>query len=400
MRVSVEARATPRPDGTLAARLALREITFRDGEVEHAGVDSVTIAGVEIDPAAMRFDVDSVEVARPRMRARREVDGSIAALGLLVDVGAAGRSAAESPQHVSPESLTHPMSRAAAQPSAVAPATATPAGPRRPAPHLRVARIGLKDADAAFHDARMAPPATLGVQGANLEITGVDVDLDPDAPDPAPGKLRAWVALPGLVERVEATGRFSSSAIRPSLRLEVTASGIAPEAASAYLALAGVRSELNAGRLEVALEAGANLAPGGPLGAAFNLEKLALLDGPRSLFRIEGASIGPVTLRSKDGAIERVDIAKVALGHLSTSAEIGADAALHVLGLAIGAPTSTAGPGTTSATAQVPGKGVVDTTVRTAAGAPEWHSDRRPPAALPIIRLEALTIGEIGRAHV
>jgi len=395
MRLSVEARATPRPDGTLAARLALREITFRDGEVEHAGVDSVTIGGVEIDPAAMRFDVDSIDVARPRIRARREVDGSFATLGLLVDVGAAGRGAAESPQHVSSQTLSTPPSRPEEQSSSVAAAAAAPAGPRRPAPHLRVARIALKDAEAAFHDARMAPPATLGLHGANLEITGVDVDLDPSAPDPAPGKLRAWVALPGLVERVEATGRFSTSMVRPSLRLEVKASGIAPEAASTYLALAGVRSELNAGRLEVALEAGAHLAPGGPLEASFNLEKLALLDGPRSLFRIEGASIGPVTLRSKDGAIERVDIAKVALGHLSTSAEIGADAALHVLGLAIGAPTSTARPETTSATAQVPGKSVVDTTARTAAGAPEWHSDRRPPAALPIIRLEALTIGEV-----
>jgi len=446
--LALTAHAASGAGGDLAADLEVRDITLSDGPVERFGVDRITVAGASLAPRRGRYEVGVIEVVRPRLQARRLADGSLEGLGMhlfaLREGGAQetrdGLGTDEAlEERASDRAASGDGSSAPSFPTATATATATassearPTGrtsPTAPFPSLHVGWIAIVDADLAFDDAALATPTALALRGATIEVEGVEASLDPAAPAPEPALLRAWASLPAVAERVEVVGRFVPSPLRPSLRLEVAATGIAPDALQGYLARHGLRSELRSGRLDLALEARAELPQGGPIVVGATLERLDLVDGERELLSVEGAELGPVTILFRHRALARVDIAEVALQSLRASAAIGADGALRVLGMRYAAPERAPAPPTPvaalegsleSAAAELADdavKGAKDaalgilrdagapvtatadappgTVTRDDEPPPAWLPRSTPPVSLPLVRLESgLTIGEV-----
>jgi hypothetical protein len=382
LELGVRASVERRGHGPYVGEVEVSNVSFRDGD-ELAGLDLARIAGVRIDPERLTYDVDSIEIARPRAHARRDDKGALVVGGVRVPLPL------KRPAKAAAEGTSEPA-RPKPAPAAPPEEGASVAAAPEKVPTVRVAHIYLHDASARLDDEATDEPSHLVVSNAGLEVLGVVSDLTPGTPAGVVAPLRAWLTAPGLCEGVAVVGSLAASTSAPSLSFTAVLDDLTLKAAAPLLRAYGIQSTLERGRVEVTLHADAQIEPRGPVEANVVLDRLSLTDrrttGDRELLLVEGAGAEGLRVSPSPTAPERIIAQRVTLGRLRGTAALDPKNVVEALGLVVEARRR--------APEAAP---VASATVGTPLGKepPSWpvaEVERRP---LPVVELERLEVGEV-----
>jgi hypothetical protein len=282
--------------GTVRGEATIDRLTFADGDDELLGLRDGKISGVEINLSEDRVRVGTIEFAGPTLLARRGNNGVIEAIGFRTNPAATV---------VAPAPLSVPER---------APATAPAPAARQPIalPKLEIGRFVWEDVKVRFDDEMTTPPARVQIADAGVELTNLTLDLDSDQPAAAPavpGSLRAWLAMPGVAEKLSVEGTVTPRAGALAADLKVSGEGITGDAVKSYLAPFGVEPVLKDGSLVLALRASLLQLEDG-LGATLAVTDLRYADGEDELagvaaLRIDGVEFHPDQLVIGEVAVDK-----------------------------------------------------------------------------------------------
>jgi hypothetical protein len=261
------------------------------------------------------LDIRRVAVRGPELRARIDHGGSLHFLGL--------RTSAPAP--------------------APAPAPSAPAAPA-PLPLFRLGTFTWNGLALRLLDERHEPPAELAVGQVALVLADVS-----DAPGATAGRFELRAVTEGIARELHVFGAVGSQpGPTLTLQLQCAIEGVTLQALRPWLEPAGIRSELQDGRLTFALDAAIEHdAPARPI--RVELRDLALREGERELFALAG-------VRAEGITFERgVQVREIAIRNPHLAAEQLADGTLLALGLAIPPAAATPAPAAEPAPAEEPG---------------------------------------------
>lgn len=299
------------PGGQHVAKLSGTSIQLRGLKVieraagnEVIGLPAIDITGLSADGVALKAHIDSILVAGGKIRARREKDGAINLLTMLLPPAA---------------------TRAPAAVTVPAPA-ATPAAPG-PKPEVTIADFAVKDLQIDLADQGAPRPVALTL-GA-LQVGVKNITLAPGATMPA----QVAFTLPPQGS-VKLGGTVSLTPMKADLKLEVAGFEFAPLApyveqfVNARLAQGSL-----ALTLAVQVEMPANAAPQAVVSGDISVEKLGVLDAKSE----EVAGFRALMLRGlrvTSGADLSVALDAIDLDAPYARVVVNADRSLNLAGLA------------------------------------------------------------------
>ncbi len=284
----------------LSADVLIHGPRLRDREDLFA-FGGVRLAGIVIVPG--RIDIDEIQVAGPRLAARREASGALALLGLRTAPRAAGGA----------DAAPGRADMAPGEPGRAPPPAAGEGEGSAPSPRLTIGRILWKGIRMNAIDQAVAPAAHLSIEDAGLEITGLSVDLGAGPPPgtgaaPPAAKLRAWLTAPGIVRELSASGTVLASPRAPAAAIDLDLKSITVESIAPHLRAAGIEPALMDGSLRLHIGASADIGPAGVV-ASLAVEKVAFEDSGAELIgldalRVKGASVRPGAIEVESVEIE------------------------------------------------------------------------------------------------
>jgi hypothetical protein len=272
-RLSAQARSTA--EGKLIGEAAFADLVFSDREPLLA-LGGLRIEGAELDPGAASYQVASIEMTGPTMQLARDGEGALHLLGLRYQP-----RDAKPPRKLAAAAGPAPEGEPAPAPTtAEAPAHGKP-------PRITIGKIGWHGVQVTLADAMVEPPITVQLADAGVELSTLVVDLDPNAPAPAPVTVRAWLAAPDLVERAVLTGSFVPNLRAPSAELAADVRGLTLASLREQLGKLGVEPALTAGSLELKMKADAELLVDSTR-ASLSLDGVHYRDGDTELAGLDG----------------------------------------------------------------------------------------------------------------
>jgi hypothetical protein len=269
-------------DNSYSANAQLTNIKFEDGQ-ELLALDDLKLSGIGIAPGTIR--VDSIEVKGPRAAARREKSGTIWAAGFRL-VSSAAKSSLQNPNSSTTPVLRYseepgssaksPALRSTSEPAsgkqgnsetaskvataAPSPRSKTASATTRPAvnpslaalPKIDIGRFVWSGVQLTLDD-EAAPegvPETIGIKDAGVELTGLHIDFDPNAPAAlSPAKLHAFVKAPGLASNIDLNGTIAQRPGGLTADLEITGEKLSAILATPYLKAMNVQPTLREGAI-------------------------------------------------------------------------------------------------------------------------------------------------------
>jgi len=278
------------PDGKVRAELQLSDAQLRDGGDELARI-GLEVSDVLFDPLNPTLRIASIDVRGPRVKARLDEAGSLAFLGLRT---------------VKPSAAAPPSPGRAQAP---APCAAPGARPPAPALGIELGRLAWKDVHVELRDDSLAAPRTFTIDDAGLEIAGLRTSLDPAEAPAAPAAVKAWLASPGLLERVTVEGTAVAHPRTPSIALAIEGSGLTLEGLEERLAALGLEPAPGTGSFALRLEASAVLDAAGA-SASVSIRDAALRHGGEEwlgvgALEVKDAAFAPGEARVQAVKIER-----------------------------------------------------------------------------------------------
>ncbi len=295
----LRADAATGADGRLEASAAITGLRLSDGR-DLLALDEVRVDGVAAAAGSVR--VDRIAITGPRLEATKEASGVVEAVGLRL------LPAPGTPVAVASPSVAAPSRRSA------------------PPPRISVGRFEWKGVHAEFHDAAVTPETTIVLADAEIEATGLVVDPNPNAPATQPGKIRAWLAVPNVAERITLEGSLALSGGTTSLALDVAGTGVTASALAPYLAASSIAPDLENGSLRARLVATATVLAEGMKTSA-SLEGVSLKRGDEEMLGCDAARVEWLTSRSGD-----VDVEVIEVVHPRTRVRRDADGSIRVAG--------------------------------------------------------------------
>ena len=283
--------------GPLSAGLRFTDIAFSD-KGELFGLARVEAKGLSFDPATGTTRLESFEVSGPAVSASRDDKGVVHLLGVRSRTGPAPRRKV--------------IARAQPAEAPVADAPRDESAPPPPPPQasrrgdIHIGRLAWKDVKLRFRDAGIAPPAEVAIADGGFEIENVVIPAA--ATEPTRGSLRAWLAAPGLVEKLAVTGSISALPSSPSIEAVAKGEGVSWAALASYLKPHGIEPALENGAIGAKLRAGATLLPEG-IDATVAIEEVALTGAAGESMGLGAFRMDGIRVRESDvriGAIEVV----------------------------------------------------------------------------------------------
>ncbi|MBN1421423.1 MAG: DUF748 domain-containing protein [Planctomycetes bacterium] len=292
---ALHAAVEPNDEGLILAEFAVEEMRFEDaGELLAAG--GIRVSGISVDPQTLAIAIDEIAGEGPRLDVRRDASGGIAALGIRVTPGAGAKAAPQAPPSPAPAPEASPQAEAPTAP--VEPPKADEAGP---APRIEIRHLAWNGVQIRVADETVSPANEISIADAGAELKDLRVDFDPKATPPPAASVRAWLAAPGLADRIDVTGTMIAKPNAPRIDLAVAGGGITARAAAPYLAALGLEPMLVDGRLALRFSAEAKI-EGETIGASLAVREVSFRDGERELagldaVRIDGVEVRPVGIR-------------------------------------------------------------------------------------------------------
>lgn len=200
---------------------------------------------------------------------------------------------------------------------------------------LRLDELVVSDVQARWRDEGFDPPTQLDVILDTLRLADVDT-ADPTLPVFIDMDAR----VPGVLGALTVDGDalpFGDDGGRADLDILFT--GLTPSGLGGYLADAGVRSEIEDGRLELALDAAWTRDATGALTAQASLGDMVLFDSEAPRLHLGRLELRDVVVPGEGGG--PLHIASVALDGTRLAARKDADGLLHVAGFVLGDPAVT-----------------------------------------------------------
>jgi hypothetical protein len=309
------AALTPGDGGTLRGDAKLDRLSFSDGAEELIALSGGTVRGLTVDRRDNRVRIDAVELAGPDLRAVRRASGVVEALGFRTK---------------------EPSAVARARPSA--PATA-PGGAGNDAPHalprFAIGKFVWKDVKLRFDDEAATPPAQVIVADAGLELTDLTVDLQSESGG-SPGRLRAWLAAPGIAETMTVEGTVTPQPNALAGTLQINGSGLTASALTPYLNSIGIEPLLRDGALAATARFSLRRAAGDGLNASLELETVDYTDGGVKLAGLDALRVAGVELRP-----DELVVADLSIDGARAAASRDADGALVAGGFRVRAVPAT-----------------------------------------------------------
>jgi hypothetical protein len=320
------------PDGVLRAGAAVASVTLQDvaaggASSELLALDAAHVSGLTVDPAGARVRVEAVDLSGPRLAARRDADGSLAAVGLRSKLRAPTKSLA------TVRSATRPAATSLAASENTTP-TEPPTSPASapPPPRLELGRLTWKGVDVQFVDQAVSPATNVRLNNTGVELANIVIDLDDRggaaASAAATGTVRAWLTAPGVAEALTVEGTVAPRAGAVSADLTVSGKGLRGEPLAPYLKDLGIEPALRNGSLQlrtrVALAQRANDA----IAASLAVENLRYADGEAELIGMDRLAVDEVQL-TRDG----VAVASIQIDKPRARAQRNADGSLSVAGV-------------------------------------------------------------------
>lgn len=275
---ALTAAATIDPAGKIIAEVDLGKISFRDRE-ELFGLNDVKIAGVSIDPVIGLMRVDKLEISGPTLAFKREASGALAGFGF--------RTKMPTPMP--------PSRRQAEQPGGMKLA------------RFELGKFQWRDIRVRFDDEAAVPPTSLSLGDAGVELTDLRFDLEGKSPNPAPGKIRAWLSAPKIADKLAVEGTMTPTPSALNLDLNATGEGITAAGVAGYLKSLGIEPMLESGSIAAHLKVGVTKREQG-LAASFLLDGVKYSDGERELAGVDSVRLDSISLNEKTNTISLGDV--------------------------------------------------------------------------------------------
>jgi hypothetical protein len=302
------ADATPSADGHLSANANISKLTLSDSANLFA-MDGINISGAAYDPAANRWSVKSIDIAGPQLVGQRDASGAFAILGLHT-------------KQKPPAARSTPVAAAATAPTTQTNFAAL-------LPKLEIDRFTWKGVRLQFDDQAVTPNSSLCISDAGVELTKLNIDLDPKDKLSPPGKIRAWLIAPNLVQNVSAIGSLNPGSGGLAMDLAVDGKGITAEKIEQYFRTARIQPIVQDGTFHFTTHLAVTRSADN-LGAALAVKDVIYKDGPTELLAVDSAAIDGLS-SSHDGL--KIDRVSIKTPRISATRE--ADGSILALGVRI-----------------------------------------------------------------
>jgi hypothetical protein len=341
-------------DTGLGLNLEVHDVSYFDGPVELAGVDSFGVNGLSL--TSTRVDVDSMHATRPRVRVARDADGSLRLGGV----------------HLIP---------VVAGPNDIATPTTAPASPvplRLPALPMAVGIKALRVSGASLDWTDQAAATPVQLRG------GIDVSLDAlDTAATTPARLKLDATVDDVVRQLTVEGDVVAFPESPSVRLMINAAGILSPAGASRVAgylPATLQPTLEDARFAARLEAGLSNHVDGGLAANLSATQLDWGDrgGEKALAKVDAFTLNARRIDQVAGVF---DVAELSSRGVAAGVERTPDG-IELLGLRSKAVPPTTQPEQAAAPTTAPAGPV--------ASLAAMVGDARRP--LPLVTLDKLDL--------
>jgi hypothetical protein len=273
--------------GPITGEATLKTIRIQDGDRELLNVPAVRLAGLRIVPAPFRPHLDLLEITGPALQARRDPDGTFALLGIHTLAAAA-----------------HPQSVPAAA-TGLSPVPPGPAGnplapPTISLPPIEIGRLTWKDVRLTVEDRTTTPPTQVRIADAAFNLH--NLVISPDAPNPGKATFDAFLAAPGLADRITLDGSLTPRVNALAADLAVHAVGLNAFPLAPYLRPLGIEPVLRNGSLDAQVATTLRSAPDG-LHGSLALRGIQFKDGPAELASLAGLDLTDILWTSQEIAL-------------------------------------------------------------------------------------------------
>lgn len=292
----LDATVATADDGALRAGVHARNIQLSDQDTVLLELTSARIDDAALAADGSAIHVKAIELSGPTLSLRRESSGIVTLLGLAFDPSQVTTAA---PPAVEPAAPSAPAPQAA--PRVAASDTAAPHLPRIQIDRIAWDGTRISFADHMAGDEPVALDATMGFNASDLVFDTTTTGGE------SSGTFSAWLAAPGVAERLEITGSVQPA--DQGLRIEsaVTGDGLTGSAIAEYLAPLGIRPTLTDGTLRAA----ANIAVASmPDGLEFGLavRDVRYADGDVTLAALDAMTIDRAVIANGGLAVDAISI--------------------------------------------------------------------------------------------
>jgi hypothetical protein len=286
----VDGKVTSPPGGGSQSNLELHDVKLTD-KTDLFSFDQVTVAALTVDAAVSRVSVDDVDVTGPALTIRRDAEGSFGALGFRYNPAWRPQKQAQT---------AHAATKAQTKPAA----TTQGAPPAIDLHHLKWHGVNVE-----LRDETLKPATSIKLADAGVELSDIHVEPLPTTQPVAPGKFRAWLKSPQLIENVDISGTILPAADRLVTDVDVSGSGIHLTAAAPYLRDFGVEPMLQDGKLQLHARADVKSDAQG-LTASAAVRDLSLSDQGKEAIGVTGAQVDGLQLKPEAIAVDSIAIEK------------------------------------------------------------------------------------------
>lgn len=276
----------------LTSNVSLRDFAFHD-EQPWIGVDSLRLQGLEVDRETGGLHVEEIAITSPRLELRRDSEERLIALGIRWD-----------PRPIRKPTPVGLPAEPPLAPEVDAQAPKVVLASRRPP--LHVDRIRWTDTRIRYSDESLPSAKPLEISDLGIEIDDLFIAADPQPNDPR-GRVRGWIALPGVAESIRMDGTLEPIAGGTRLVATLTGENINGDHLAPYLAELGLAETLEEGRLSAQLIA--HFSQDGPSTMfGLRLERFELVDRDTVLVSCEQLSLPEVRIEDNRIEVERLEI--------------------------------------------------------------------------------------------
>lgn len=276
--------AMPAP-GVYDAAVQVKGLRFTDTS-ELFSLDSVDIARVRYDTSANHIRINSVEVSGPRTGVVRDVEGVLRLVGLRTVTS------------ISSESL--PSSQPAGAP-------ATDSSAPLSLPSVELGSFVWKGIAVAVEDQSRSPASKSMVSDAGIELSNIRFDPSGKSDNLEPGKLRAWLNVPGIAHTLEASGAVAARGRGLQADVTLAGKGITLSAIAPYVKVLGLEPVLKDGALAGRVRLTVAQQDDG-LAASLAAEGISLTDSGAELAAVDSAAIEGLKLTSGTLHVESLSV--------------------------------------------------------------------------------------------
>lgn len=292
---TLQATATPKPDGSVTADTQIKDVRLTDGEQVLLAVDHLYIGGFGRDPKTDLYRVDTIDVAGPELTLERTAAGTLSALGIrtLAEKAAATRPAAAT-------STTKVATTANAPTTQVAKAATK-------LPRFELGHFTWKGVKINLRDNAVTPAAQVQIEDAGVDITNVRFDLESLDGGGQTGTIKAWLKAPGLADAIHFDGKVTPGKHSVEASMSAHGEGLKGDFVAPYLRTLGLEPALKEGRFEGTARAGL-AQEGDRVTASLAVENVIYSDRDRELAALDALRINDFSFENNELVIGAIEI--------------------------------------------------------------------------------------------